>query len=366
MNNMLLAGYSTSEWRGKTQYRCMNCSLDTFDRGRMIQHRRREHPDIAIPPELDMPLEEWVVQERAKCTFKQYRNTPPNVLIGFTTWNSRDASVPAARAIQEERDRMEAMGAVCRVCWVDNHSTDGTAHAVEQEFKDGTTYTEHVPWNSGQSHSRNIIADYAKGWGADFILFVDGDVQVIPYSAYAMTVFMLRMGGVSVLGFSPFNFSREPGDMVSDSCRYIHDWMIHNKEYATCLTQFGMFRRTLFDCCRFEETGPFLGAGWGAEDDEFYIQMVTQGFTMRRIEYHNYIHRGVHTSVGRLGADAVQKNFAERKRIIQEKWKGNITARPYVQRIVSTDIVGFSKSMEKQVEMDKEATIASGSEPVVV
>lgn len=358
MNNLTLAGFSTSEWRGKPFLQCRHCAFDTFDYTRMTLHQRRVHPDAPVPPELATPLEEWVIQERQLHRFRKFRESPPKVLLGITTWNSKEASVPAARALLMERDRLRAMGGNAHICWVDNNSVDGTAQAVDQEFRNTGTHCIAVPWNSGQSHSRNLIADYAKEWGADFILFVDGDVEVIPYSSYAMTLYLLGMGGVSVIGFSPYSYSTGPGALVTESCRQIYDWMIYKKEYTTCLTQFGLFRRSLFDCCRFEETGPFLGAGWGAEDDEFYIQMVTQGYTMRRIEYHNYIHRGAHTSVGRLGADAVMANFDARRKFIREKWRGVPEAQPYVNHIMATDIRGFSKAMEKQVAQTSQPVLS--------
>jgi glycosyltransferase involved in cell wall biosynthesis len=74
------------------------------------------------------------------------------------------------------------------VCVCDNGSTDGTAEAlreVEEELDVPHRFLFNDR-NRGNSIARNQIIDVALELGADYLLFVDGDIELVPFSSAAM------------------------------------------------------------------------------------------------------------------------------------------------------------------------------------
>ena len=62
-------------------------------------------------------------------------------------------------------------------------------------------------------------------------------------------------------------------------CLYTIDAMRIEEVNLVTRTQYGMFPRALFkQGVRFEENGPFTGAGWGFEDNDLAFQMELKDF----------------------------------------------------------------------------------------
>ena len=90
-------------------------------------------------------------------------------------------------------------------------------------------------------------------------------------------------------------------------------------------TQYGMFRRSVFDDgVRFDDSGPFRGAGWGFEDNDLAFQMQRRGYVTERFFGLTYLHRDIHSSIRvmkRQGVNA-QAVYEARKQHVIRKWAG--------------------------------------------
>jgi len=83
------------------------------------------------------------------------------------------------------------------VCICDNGSEDGTPSALrdlEAEFEDIPLHLILNPKNLGSSIARNQIIDYVLAAGADYLLFMDGDIEVVPFSSFSMLRYMENQG----------------------------------------------------------------------------------------------------------------------------------------------------------------------------
>ncbi|MGH2409566.1 MAG: methyltransferase domain-containing protein, partial [Chloroflexota bacterium] len=102
------------------------------------------------------------------------------IVLALLTWNTRDVSVESLRAHLREARMLRRLGQSPFLCVCDNGSLDGTAEAIR-----GLEAEVDLPHrfifngrNLGNSTARNQIVDYALGCDADYLLFVDGDIEV--------------------------------------------------------------------------------------------------------------------------------------------------------------------------------------------
>lgn len=88
-------------------------------------------------------------------------------------------------------------------------------------------------------------------------------------------------------------------------------------------TQYGMFRREIFDDgIRFEEGGPFTGPGWGLEDNDLAFQLKMKGYLNQRFFGMTYLHRSAQSSIRimhQMGIDA-RGLYERRKAYVIDKW----------------------------------------------
>jgi hypothetical protein len=334
-------GYTQRKWgRNLTLHQCLRCDYNTANESSMAVHVQGNHGGPIPMPEIGVPIEDWAISEREKGTLKGVR-----VALGFLTWNCKDAAVPAAEELGREADRLRALGADPAILWVDNGSDDGTAEAVrgvlfpEAERCNGKTRHGHfLETNMGSSVGRNKIVELAKSYKSDYLLFIDGDIQVIPYSAYALTVALRSLDNdTAVLGLDSSNCGPEGDVGISPDMRAVHPWMMKRSD-LTALTQYGLWDMRVFNDCRFDETGPFGGPGWGLEDDEMWLQFTAKGWKQYTVYPFRYTHRHIHSSVRALGGDFVLKNFEERRRYVINKWKGTSWAASHLRSIAGLDI----------------------------
>jgi glycosyltransferase involved in cell wall biosynthesis len=327
-------GYTQRKWgRNLTLHQCLRCDYNAANESSMVIHVQGNHGGPIPMPEIGVPIEDWAISEREKGTLKGVR-----VALGFLTWNCKDAAIPAAEELVRERDRLRAMGAESEVIWLDNGSTDGTMGEVFPILSWKGNPTPCFEENRGSSVGRNRLIDLARNWDADYLLFIDGDIQVIPYSAYALTVALRSLDkDTAVLGLDSSNCGPEGDVGISPDMRVIHPWMMKRSD-LTALTQYGLWDMRVFNDCRFDETGPFGGPGWGLEDDEMWLQFTAKGWKQYTVYPFRYTHRHIHSSVRALGGDFVLRNFEERRKYVLNKWKGTSWAASHLRSIAGLDI----------------------------
>ncbi len=266
------------------------------------------------------------VFEKVGATHSAARPHKHKICLGLLTWNTREISLESARSLVEEARMLERLGLRAFVCICDNGSDDGTAEAL-QKFSSEIDVEHKLILNKvnrGNSIARNQMIDCALEAGADYVLFLDGDVEIVPFSSYsmfrAMETFGRELGclGADSAGQTPRRERATPYLYGVDG-RKVEE----NDDVAW--TQYGMFRKEVFEAgVRFDERDPFDGPGWGFEDNDLAFQISTAGFIIARFFGMTYLHRAIHSSLGilsRQGVDA-QSLFERRRAYLIEKWSG--------------------------------------------
>jgi SAM-dependent methyltransferase len=248
--------------------------------------------------------------------------THTKIVLALLTWNTRDVSLESVRAYIREAQMLCRLGHHPFICVCDNGSTDGTSDALraiepEIEFDHFLILNRD---NLGNSVCRNQLIDFMRKVDADYLLLMDGDIEIVPFSSFAMLRYMQNNGGrlgcigACSAGQTPFR---------ERASRYFYS--VENVETTNVVawTQYGLFRREIFeDGIRFDDTPPFTGPGWGFEDNDLAFQMNVKGYENRRFFGMTYLHRDVGSSLRimrRLGLDP-HSLYDKRKQYIIHKW----------------------------------------------
>jgi GT2 family glycosyltransferase len=252
---------------------------------------------------------------------------PKRVALALLTWNTRDISLESLGALVSEAAMLRRLGHEPFIVVCDNGSTDGLREALRDA--DERIEIEHEfilnAENRGSSVARNQIIDCALGArSADYLLFTDGDIEVIPFSSFAMLRHMENNGhrlgcvGAAMYGQSPARERTTP-------FLYSLAGLQVDEDNLLAWTQYGMFRREVFEAgVRFDESAPFDREGWGCEDNDLAFQMHVKGYLIRRFNGMTYLHRDINSSVRVLRALGVDPsaNYEQRRRYVVQKWEG--------------------------------------------
>lgn len=244
------------------------------------------------------------------------------VVFALLTWNTKDVTMDSVDALIAEARMLRRLGHEPYLCVCDNGSTDGTGDQLmaldsELELPHEFILNDH---NLGNSVARNQIIDYMLRCDADYVLLMDGDIEVVPFSSFAMLRYMEHQGsrlgciGACSAGQTPFR------ERASRSLFRIGKVETTN---LCAWTQYGMFRKEIFiEGVRFDEGGPFTGPGWGFEDNDLAFQMEIKGFLNQRFFGMTYLHRDVRSSVRLMKGLGINVDslYEKRKQYILDKW----------------------------------------------
>jgi len=250
--------------------------------------------------------------------------TGKKIVLALLTWNTRDISMESLQGYIREAHLLERLGQEASICVCDNGSTDGTPDALrELDARIDVPHTFILNRdNMGNSIARNQIIDHALARNADYLLFMDGDIEIVPFSSVAMLRYMenngTRLGciGADSGGQTPYRERASASLYSIDGCKL-------ETTNLVAWTQYGMFRREIFeDGCRFDEREPFHGPGWGFEDNDLAFQMEMNGYLNQRFFGMVYLHRAARSSIRIMreqGIDAAAL-YARRKQYVIDKW----------------------------------------------
>jgi glycosyltransferase involved in cell wall biosynthesis len=247
------------------------------------------------------------------------------ILLALLTWNTRDISVDSLRAYIKEGQMLRRLGYDAAICVCDNGSTDGTVDAIRKATAD-IDLPCHItanPSNAGNSIARNQIIAHMLRSDADYVVFMDGDIELVPFSSFAMLRYMEGQGhrlgciGANSGGYSPLR------ERVTPYLYSIYGLQTEETNLVAW-TQYGMFRRAVFEeGVRFDESKPFDGPGWGFEDNDLAFQMYVKGFHNQRFFGMTYLHRNVQSSVRIMRQQGIDPNplYRRRQDYVIDKWQ---------------------------------------------
>ncbi|MGH2497396.1 MAG: glycosyltransferase [Ktedonobacteraceae bacterium] len=246
------------------------------------------------------------------------------VVLALLTWNTRDISIESLEAYIREAHMLKRLGQEPIICVCDNGSSDGTADALRQLEEQLDIPHKFIlnRENFGNSIARNQIIDYARQCAADYVLFMDGDIEIVPFSSFAMLRYMENSGsrlgciGADSSGQTPHRQLASPYHYSINGCKL-------ETTNLVAWTQYGMFRRAVFDDgCRFDEREPFHGPGWGFEDNDLAFQMDVKGYLNQRFFGMVYLHRAARSSIRIMRERGIDPAalYDRRKQYVIDKW----------------------------------------------
>ena len=315
--------YSHRIGYGRDMYSCQDCSYYNFqNEARMLEHCRKTGHGL----QRGMPdFEQWR-QEHAE----QLR--PVIITLGYLCWNTKQASVDGLKALIAEASRLIAGGCTVYIFVVDNGSNDGTQEALESTacgegvYPSGLIELVGYPINQGISKARNRIIEGALERGSDYLLLLDGDIEVVPLSVYHMARYLECHTDVGCIG-AYSGLCSPQRDRCAQWLPEIQESRVR-QDIKCAWTQYGLFRCQMFkDGIRFDESGPFGEPGWGFEDDDLHWQMKERGYGNRYFGGMCYLHRNLRSSWPNLRQAGIDPKvaFTKRKEYLMSKWSRHLT-----------------------------------------
>ncbi|MFN7937149.1 MAG: glycosyltransferase [Bryobacteraceae bacterium] len=247
------------------------------------------------------------------------------IVLSLLTWNTCSVSMESLQAYLHEAAMLQRLGHQPFLCVCDNGSDDGTAETLRQ--MDSTIRFPHRfilnTANRGNSVARNQIIDYALEEASDYVLFLDGDIEIVPFSSYAMARYM-ETNGHCLGSIGAYSGCQTPHRAHAASVLYSINHLPAQDTKIVAWTQYGMFRTAMFrEGIRFDEEGPFGGPGWGFEDNDLAYQMEMKGFRNRYFTGMTYLHRNLRSSVVNLRRQGLDPNALcqSRRQYVLDKWE---------------------------------------------
>lgn len=334
--------FATGQWRNHIQYSCYECGYQNFNDKEAIQQHCEENSHGVVSYVDD---DSFIESEAGKLA---------GVIItfGFLCWNTKDVSVEGLIALYQEIGRLERLGVTARVLVLDNGSMDGSAKALAACALPGYGDVLAVKDNIGISAGRNLIIDECGIYDPKYILLMDGDINIVPFSSYAMASYLESHPQAGCIGAVASQCTTD-GLGVSRRLYSIHESRA-KKDIACAWTQYGMFRYDMFDKVRFDEGGPFGEPGWGFEDDDLCYQMYKEGYENHYFTGMTYLHRSLRSSWPSLTGMGINihEKFLRRRTYLIDKWKHDSQIAPYAgivkgQRMPETYGRSYSPTRQK-------------------
>lgn len=264
------------------------------------------------------------------------------VALAVLCWNTREVSTESFQALIREASRLKACGFQPSVIALDNGSDDGTFEALLPLSK-GHGFPVSVIRNGGNlgnSVARNQIIEEAAGHGAEFLLFTDGDLEVIPFSTFPLLADLQWHPSYGCVGL----FSGDCSELRSQVSKEMPALgkLMQDTGQPVAWTQYGLFRMAMFLGANilFEAEGPYGGPGWGFEDNDLWLQMVAKGWG--NVCYHGatYLHRNRSASLDFIrdaGLDPRSIYYARRQFLV-DKWGKDPIMKDRMAKIAATEL----------------------------
>jgi hypothetical protein len=160
--------------------------------------------------------------------------------------------------------------------------------------------------NKGQCISRNSMASAATG---EFILFLDGDIDLIPGSIKAMLDFLQHTDrSIGAVCYDVKSDTPNEADATKAENTILLEDVVLTQRFM--FFHYAMWRADTALKHPLPEFAPFNGPGWGCEEDAALLY--TPGTTTAIIKYRKFYHARDQRSFNFLGQDALARSRAKR------------------------------------------------------
>lgn len=313
--------WDRSLWAGVERFQCTQCDFTIFRNdfaqnaeSVMLEHcRKRDHGRVKNG---NLSIDTYIQ--------RQLQEPRPHVIItlGYLCWNTRRASSEGAEALIQEAKRLRVLGNTVHIVIVDNGSDDGTYQYLCQAAVGAQVEIYRNNENVGIGRARNFIIDAAVDLDSDYLLMMDGDIEVVPLSVYQMARYLECHKELGCIGAYSSSYTTERKH-ASESIYEIQESRV-KADIHVAWTQYGLFRCEMFrQGVRFDECGPFGEPGWGFEDDDLFMQMDLLGWANKYFGGMCYLHRNIRSSwpsITALGLN-VEEVFRKRQSYLLNKWR---------------------------------------------
>jgi GT2 family glycosyltransferase len=238
------------------------------------------------------------------------------------SWETKDDTILCVESVIREKELMALFGVKMKLIVMDNGSTDGTV-----EYLKGRAGIDQLILNTanlGISKARNMGIRSMEG---KYLYMVDSDITIVKGSFIAMLRYMEEHPEVSNLGAFSWQITQDYSKQTPwllDIQKPLEGWQ-SAPGFHTAMTQYGIFRKEIFDTCMFDETGIFGEEGWGYEDNDLAVQMVFAGHRLQRFDDICYYHNQ-HSSRRNLLKQKKNSNIKGRMQYMHDKWDSKTRA----------------------------------------
>jgi GT2 family glycosyltransferase len=247
------------------------------------------------------------------------------IILSLLTWNTRDISLDSLNVHLQEAGMLKRLGHEPFIIVCDNGSNDGTKEELIRLDREISIPHKFLlnNRNLGSSIARNQIIELMLKISGDYLLLMDGDIEIVPFSSFAMLRRMEDSGHLlGCLGADSFSFT----DDRSLATKYLYslDSCSFENTNLVAWTQYGLFRRDVFEKgVRFDVNEPFDRVGWGFEDNDLAFQLHMKGYYNQRFYGIRYLHRHHNSSIRVMRSIGIDPNigYKRRKDYIIKKWK---------------------------------------------
>lgn len=221
-------------------------------------------------------------------------------------WNWLEILKPTIENLRIERNNVDL-----EIIVVDNGSIDGSGDWLRQQTDLITILNDE---NLGSSIARNQMIKIAKG---DYILMLDSDIlYIIGSLEYFKNSFSKLDDNAKCIGFNPNLFTNKLSDYTPYIPNDTQEFKKHHTSFASyALTQYGLFKRDMFEKCMFDEK--YL-AGYGCEDDDLYFQMQKLGWDVYQVDCRYY--HAKETDKWKKRHVLSEVNYYDRVEYFRNKW----------------------------------------------
>ena len=245
------------------------------------------------------------------------------IALSMLSWQTGDVIADTWFSVLRERAALEAAGHEALAIAIDNGSTDGSAEILERA-KVVDSVVMRLPENIGNARARNKAIDLAVKEQFDMILFLDGDIEMIPGSAeYLRRALKEEPDTTYCFGMFSMGQSRWRKNVTPEMPEFGSLKVEYNK-WECAWTQYGMFRmKPVVEGLRFYDA---FGPGWGWEDDDLHMQNRTKAIIRNAasLDGVTYLHRNWHSSWDALKQSGVDPKevYEKRRAIFLARWGG--------------------------------------------